>query len=1280
MGGAVSPVKRKGCATPSPGSTPFARGETITPENVKELLDLTVPADPSYNSMAELQYEGIAALYNILCKEKFAYLADEVGMGKTYQALGVAAIVWSLDPNARVLFISPRQSLQKKWFDEYARFFKNNYRRGLGAYGLRGDDRVTSALLGYPTHTARLYHRLREWVVDLASPHASAAFLRHTSFMRPVYTSRIEDELVAEEWSAWQEVLRGWGLHRTSSRPGRATSDNASREFNLEFARAFNAMIREHVLRDPSFDLVVIDEAQCLRNPDNQTNEVLHRMFRNRVGRWLFLSATPVHSGPDDLRRILNHYPCSGEVIGKDEVDDPDRLQTRMLPVMVRRQRRYVVDDRGTQVSKRSYRVHARDEWSEQSISPMATLAMGLVQKRLVEVLAGQNNRYRIGFLSSFESLQSSLRTAATASKKAASSEDRESDWHRDRAARLRRGETAPDSDFVNGYASDFRKEFGFSLPHPKIDRVVDEIAPRAFGEGDNVGGEKFLVFTRRISTVDELRDRLEQRHLRSVEDRIRRCWKQEIDWPSGLVGDALEDDDEEEPTENPEYVESESGRNPFRRAMAKGNWLYRFQQTFRRTGRNALFFEENWLARLCAAGGVDPAAAAGDIPDDLWRRSWTFASRTYGKKTSQLRAHRMRYLAFHALRESPSVFGLSACQAGRWLAALRKILPDKTLAQACPSRSPHKASDLFGEPTLWSAWDACFGGSPDMALPGAGISPGQDEMYERRVLQTLIGQTLRLTDAVLDIYCADRTSADKQGFINIYLNWLGGGDTEARRLRRVCANWIQNLHLVVDNCLDRSQDVHKGLSDLASASSFGEFTYLRPVIGVTGSSKGSQTAIRQFRSPTYPQVVVCTDTLKEGVDLHLFCDQVAHYGVAWTSGDLEQRVGRVDRYFSQIERRLRRASDKSKPKLMIYYPHVRNSLERAQVERVIRRQREAERLLDSPLKGTADETRFLTVDDIGSDGVTEHCAGEEERDTERNPFGDLSFVPPGRSVVSVTPEEATLSRDHYEAWADLLCEHLQQLGHQVQGRRDGFTSPWVILVGEDRRRVKVEWRFEPELALYTLSFTPSPWDDTEGFSAGRWQQPRPQGGDLVVERFFRVAVPRSLEPGQEVTIERIASWLEGKEPQIDETASRSNSPWNEALSLLTLEDGHHWARPHRCEARVTFSHRGNRVVIYAYDGIARVVSPIGPPSSFARGERWGAAGEPTQEAVRAWSLRENQNLALGFLDIHHRDGLCYGVLLGLADWSAQDRANLIKLVALRADRYEAALVGEDRQ
>ena len=70
--------------------TPFT--QPLLPEDVGKLIDLTVPSKPETQSMATLQLRGIAAIYNILCKHELAYLADEVGMGKTYQALGLAAL------------------------------------------------------------------------------------------------------------------------------------------------------------------------------------------------------------------------------------------------------------------------------------------------------------------------------------------------------------------------------------------------------------------------------------------------------------------------------------------------------------------------------------------------------------------------------------------------------------------------------------------------------------------------------------------------------------------------------------------------------------------------------------------------------------------------------------------------------------------------------------------------------------------------------------------------------------------------------------------------------------------------------------------------------------------------------------------------------------------------------------------------------------------------------------------------------------------------------------
>jgi hypothetical protein len=141
------------------------------------------------------------------------------------------------------------------------------------------------------------------------------------------------------------------------------------------------------------------------------------------------------------------------------------------------------------------------------------------------------------------------------------------------------------------------------------------------------------------------------------------------------------------------------------------------------------------------------------------------------------------------------------------------------------------------------------------------------------------------------------------------------------------------------------------------------------------------------------PWVMVGTDAIREGVNLHLYCDRVMHYGLAWTPGDLEQRVGRVDRYFSKIERRLKTSIDPM-PTLETLYPHLRDTLERRQIDVVMERKRQSDAVtgdhfadnnvgdrddaisLDEPLPNTAPPRRplpehyFGTARHLGDDSI----------------------------------------------------------------------------------------------------------------------------------------------------------------------------------------------------------------------------------------------------------------------------------------------------------------------
>ena len=79
------------------------------------------------NNIAKIQAEGTAKLWNLLLEKDIALLADEVGMGKTYQALGVMLTLWLQKPDAKVLLYAPNENVAIKWVNEYNNFIRYHF-------------------------------------------------------------------------------------------------------------------------------------------------------------------------------------------------------------------------------------------------------------------------------------------------------------------------------------------------------------------------------------------------------------------------------------------------------------------------------------------------------------------------------------------------------------------------------------------------------------------------------------------------------------------------------------------------------------------------------------------------------------------------------------------------------------------------------------------------------------------------------------------------------------------------------------------------------------------------------------------------------------------------------------------------------------------------------------------------------------------------------------------------------------------------------------------------
>jgi ERCC4-related helicase len=72
----------------------------------------------------------------------------------------------------------------------------------------------------------------------------------------------------------------------------------------------------------------------------------------------------------------------------------------------------------------------------------------------------------------------------------------------------------------------------------------------------------------------------------------------------------------------------------------------------------------------------------------------------------------------------------------------------------------------------------------------------------------------------------------------------------------------------------------------------------------VTGETKheGRSRLMLAFNTPFFPDILVCSEVMGEGVDLQRFCRHVIHHDLAWNPSQIEQRTGRIDRIGCKAE------------------------------------------------------------------------------------------------------------------------------------------------------------------------------------------------------------------------------------------------------------------------------------------------------------------------------------------------------------------------------------------
>lgn len=837
-------------------------------------------------SMASRQAEGVAYLWNLLSRHGVALLADEVGMGKTFQALGVAALLWKMKPDAKVLVMAPNKDICAHWRREYHAFVQFHYRPV--------DHCVKNGIDGGPVQAIQMCSSLEELA---ATVEEGAGHLYLTT------------------------------IHALS---GLVPAEKKGGD-NIKIANENACKIHERIktaLGGVGFDLIIVDEAHYFRNRggDSQRVNAAEAFFGTPDTRLsdkaLLLTATPSHTQLNDVHNILGYFVDSSE-------DSDHSAQALMQQYGIRRFRR--MQGGNHHYSKREYR-REKETPCDFGQRPESEIFFALYQKKLVTELGMTRNNKSLlyGFLEGFESVG-----RAGAASELSTVIDVEEDTGKDFSK-------AKDTDLLARLTAQYSNTFGCFPDHPKYGQLVEQCLPTdLFVAPRDLYEDKHLVFVRRIPSVRELTQRINEAYDAVMAQRIYHAW-------------GLNDGDP--------AVEKWRKSRPI---WSRSGFIELVNSC--RSGQPDQ--EEELDDEVASGHEAEGDAYLGSAIADLFVVKKGKDARTDGSNVS-LR-FRKPESAFAMFLE-PSLDYLE----GGYLNYYQytqgvKVRADYVTAARDARLQRHdrlvrklevshrEYENKYYEKPISTVWSLIF---PELA------KPQQDKLIEWAKNRPDVAENfanyikagfLFASPVMVELYAwfteFDRSS-DIAGVHDVQNRYAGFMDFVAVNIKKslLLAYFKSALDTfeilcekIIDHKLGEWEKEWRALTSLQS-----------PAWYASGESKNRQRLILGFNSPFYPNVLVATSVFQEGVNLHLQCRKVHHYGLAGSPGGNEQRVGRVDRLFGKVNELLK---VDGLAELEINYPFLKSSVDEDQVASFIARKFHVEEKMDACIQESFNRSVELT-------------------------------------------------------------------------------------------------------------------------------------------------------------------------------------------------------------------------------------------------------------------------------------------------------------------------------
>ncbi|MGE3673355.1 MAG: helicase-related protein [Polyangiaceae bacterium] len=919
----------------------------------------------------ERQEDTVLRALSLLDEQPGVVLADEVGMGKTYEALGVVAARQQENPNARTVILTPGPDLNQKWEKELRAFgdrsrtmyagFRDKVRAATNLASLiRALDEAPIVvapvnIFAGSRATADQAYLLSAWATEqgLAGNQIAALFKRY----RDGQLERIANDgvlfLDAFDWARMERPLkRALASHRRAPASLNALYEEGGYDAfkNQRAVDAALADLKFRVLSElvPTVDLLVVDEAHKLKNSESLRATGVRTVFGGRFDKALFLTATPFQLTVDELRQVFALF-----ALARNAPVDLEEQAERLLDDVAEYTRAYndfealwrMLDGAGVADFTAWF---ARDPSLKQEPDDPALRAVVAHGRRLLQLkqeriepgfrgwmirsLREDKREYRksdprrvqatggdgVPFMLYERFIAELFRTKARTHKAAVQINMVSSYGAARDGALFKEGERGEFADSAEAYRKLLRGVLGklekTTGGHPKVAHVVRDAVEAA--ERD----EKTLIFCARVATLHELKREIEA----EWDERMLGAWQRVF--PGAQASDIFDT------TEDESRIRGRHSklRNRFQRPQ---DALY-------------LALRERYVPTLLEASGF-AEEHLGEIVD---RANQILR----GLKLPKAHAERADWSLLKRCVEQATALAMRDAGGADDVEpeVMERILDPRFVLLGFDLEADDVESfTTEGDQTVtWSikAEDA------QLVIPKVHLWSHLKSPLFHVPADLRVRTVERLAAYLVSRYVPflpDLLSFAKEQGVDVE-------SIEARTLVPVIdrywttptgRRWCDQLRRFLVY-MDKLDEAHRKevLDDVLKAGAIVRHT-------VDGESR--ERLREAFNTPLYPMVLVANEVMQEGLDLHHHCRRVIHHDLAWNPAQLEQRVGRVDRLGSLVARERLRRPDTT---LTITLPLIRNTIDE-RLERTVRmRERWMEFLLGAPPNfdeyGLADE------------------------------------------------------------------------------------------------------------------------------------------------------------------------------------------------------------------------------------------------------------------------------------------------------------------------------------